>query len=82
MTDKMLVISDQEFEGNIAYCDNHRPWSEYVEWEIMDDLHGVSSGEGEFRAVVTAEGVFCSQRCADEAFDRFIEEISWDLEGE
>jgi hypothetical protein len=82
MMDLTATISDEEWDGEIAHCDNHIPWNEYVEWEIMDDLHSVSSGEGEFRAVVTAEGIFCSQGCADEAHHKFIEEISWDLEGE
>jgi hypothetical protein len=81
MSDLTAIISDQEFDGNVADCDNHRPWSEYVEFEIMDDLHSVSSGEG-YRAVVTAEGVFCSQGCADEAYQKFLKELSWDLEGE
>ena len=81
MTDLTAIISDQEFDGNVADCDNHRPWSEYVEFEIMDDLHSVSSGEG-YRAVVTPEGIFCSQPCADEAHRAFIEEITYDLEGD
>jgi hypothetical protein len=61
-------------------CDNHR--ADYAEFEIMDDLHDVSVGEGPVHAVVTAEGVFCSQGCADEAYREFIVEISFDLEGE
>jgi hypothetical protein len=64
---EMYAHDVREEEWNVADCHNHKPWDEYVEWEIMDDLHAVSVGDwgNPFWAVVTADGVYCSRKCAD-----------------
>jgi hypothetical protein len=65
---EMYAHDIREEEWNVADCDNHKPWSEYREWEIMWDLHAVSVGDwmNPFWGICTPDGVFCSQKCADE----------------
>ena len=59
---EMYAHDIREEEWNVADCDNHKPWSEYREWEIMWDLHAVSVGDwmNPFWGICTPDG--CSAR--------------------
>ena len=76
----------REEEWNVADCHNHKPWDKYVDGELMDDLHAVSVSDwtNPFWGVVTADGVYCSQACADEHTSKLQIEslVQWELERE
>ena len=51
------------FEDGFHTCDNHEP---YVDWK-ENDAHDIVVGEGNTHAIVTSDGMFCSQWCAEKA---------------
>jgi hypothetical protein len=64
---EMYAHDLREEEWNVAWCDNHIPWDEFEDGELMD-IHAVSVGDwtNPYFAVCTDVGVFCSRECAKE----------------
>ena len=62
------------FEDGFHTCDNHEP---YVEWE-ENDAHDIAISDGNTHAIVTSDGVFCSQQCAKEAREETLYQAALD----